>query len=123
MIIYQIMVKIYLALQQFDGKPLITSISSQLHLKGSSSLHFLLYQLDPCYIYTAHNKNQAPSNEYMQCRCLKPHLNNILVSFLATYLPLFTSYCPSSPPSLSIYLSAFSPWHNQPVHCLIYTIL
>lgn len=119
-IIYQIMVNFYLALQQFDY---LYYISSPLPLKDSSSLHFHLYQLDPCYTYTAHNKKQAPSNAYVQWRCLKSHLNNTLFSFLATHLPLFTSYCPSSPPSLSNYLFTFSPWYNQMVHHLIYTLL
>lgn len=55
-----------LALQQHDGKPLIISLYSQLCLKGSSSLHFPLYQLGkdqldyPCYTYTAKNINRLP---------------------------------------------------------------
>lgn len=63
MFIYQVLCKVYLALQQHDGKPLIISLYSQLCLKGSSSLHFPLYQLDtyyPCYTYTAKNINRLP---------------------------------------------------------------
>lgn len=59
-----------------------------------------------------HNKTQPPSNAYIQLRYLKSHRNSILPLFLATPLPLFTSHCPSSPPSLPNYLPASPPRCN-----------
>lgn len=65
----------------------MTSVSSQLHLKGISCLNFLPHQLDPHFTYTAHKETKLPLMSTS-----KGDAENITLIFSCLSLPLICFY-------------------------------